>query len=155
MSQRGIRCEPSPTACAKNRIEFDRNLLPIFAALHLLHRLSGMQKLRFTRHTAQVVECPCVNSPDSEPLPAPVPLSFDCVFVYLLRQSNVLGRLTSGSVRWKCGSPTVFDSYGYPIPYCSSDRLRSWAIFRNGALAPEFSRFDAEDLARLQSRALG
>ena len=92
---------------------------------------------------------------DSQASPSPIALSFGCVFVYILRQSDVLGRLTSGSIQWNGARPTVFDSYGYPIPYSSGDRLKSWAIFRDGVLVLDLSHFEPEDLARLHARALG
>lgn len=112
-----------------------------------------MQKLRFRRYIAPREGCLCVKSPNCQPRPNSLKLSFDCVFVYILRQSDVLGRLTSGSVQWDGATLAVHDTYEYPLEYFSGDRLKSWAVFRSGALLGQYSRFDPEDLNRLQTRS--
>lgn len=56
-------------------------------------------------------------------------LSEDAAFVYILADSGVRGRLTSGRIeRDPSGQPTVFDAYGGCIQYLSGNRLRSWCV---------------------------
>jgi hypothetical protein len=60
---------------------------------------------------------------------APVVLSAEVMLVYILAESGVRGRLTSGRIeRNSCGKLTVFDALGERFEYLSGKRLRSWCL---------------------------
>ncbi len=78
-------------------------------------------------------------------------LSDQAVLVYILAESGVKGRLTSGRVeRNPAGKLTVFDARGEPFDYLSGNRLRSWCV-----LGPEGKPVDGwreilpEDLLKI------
>jgi len=56
-------------------------------------------------------------------------LSDESVLVYILAESGVRGRLTSGRItRNPSGKLIVFDTQGVWFEYLSGDRLRSWCL---------------------------
>ncbi len=60
-------------------------------------------------------------------------LSDEAVLVYILSESGVRGRLTSGRIaRGPHGTLDVFDPHGERFEYLSGDRLRSWCVVGQG-----------------------
>jgi hypothetical protein len=58
-----------------------------------------------------------------------VVLSEDVFLVYVLADSGVRGRLTSGRIeRQSSGKLTVFDLRGEQFEYLSGERIRSWCV---------------------------
>ena len=56
-------------------------------------------------------------------------LSDEVCLVYVLAESGVRGKLTSGRIeRNPCGRLDVFDHHGEKFDYLSGDRLRSWCV---------------------------
>jgi len=79
-------------------------------------------------------------------------LSNECVLVYVLRNSGVTGRLTSGKIEFHPGDGLrVYDSFGTLNEYISGARLRSWTVLRNGLACLEWSHVIPED-ARLMAK---
>ncbi len=76
--------------------------------------------------------------------------------IYILRESGVLGRLTSGSVeRHETEGLRVYDQYGKLNEYISGPRMRSWSVFRGGTPIRGWSNFTTEDerlIAREQKK---
>ena len=80
-------------------------------------------------------------------MPETIILSDEIVLIYVLRQSGLQGRLTSGRIE-RCGSGmlNIFDRYGSWLEYFSGDRLRSWCIFGvNGTPMDGWRRVRPED----------
>ena len=75
-------------------------------------------------------------------------LSFDCVLIFVLH-SGVLGRLTRGSVKRNGDDIHVQDTYGDLNPYFRLRRVRSWAIYSDGSLVPDWSNIVPEDAAAI------
>jgi hypothetical protein len=75
-------------------------------------------------------------------------LSIDCVLLYVLRGSGVLGRLTSGRIECHEGEGIrVYDRFDCLNDYVSGARLRSWSVFCSGCPIPEWSHVMPEDAA--------
>jgi hypothetical protein len=56
-------------------------------------------------------------------------LSDEAVLVYILAESGVRGRLTSGRIeRGPRGTLDVFDAHGERFEYLSGHRLKSWCV---------------------------
>ncbi len=55
-------------------------------------------------------------------------LSDNAVLVYILKESGVRGRLTSGKIERRGGSIDVFDAQGARVDYLSGKRIRSWCV---------------------------
>ena len=56
-------------------------------------------------------------------------LSDQACLVYVLAESGVRGKLTSGRIeRNPSGGLDVFDQHGDKFDYLSGDRLRSWCV---------------------------
>ena len=78
-------------------------------------------------------------------------LSEEAALVYILAESGVRGRLTSGRIeRGPDGTLDVFDARGNRIDYISGSRLRSWCV-----VGPDGNSIDGwreilpEDLPRI------
>ena len=60
-------------------------------------------------------------------------LSEKAVLIYILAESGVRGRLTSGRVeRTGAGTLDVYDTWGNRIDYLSGNKLRSWCVVGAG-----------------------
>jgi hypothetical protein len=56
-------------------------------------------------------------------------LSDEVALVYILAETGVRGKLTSGAIeRVADGSLNVFDARGNPFEYLSGKRIRSWCL---------------------------
>ena len=79
-------------------------------------------------------------------------LSLDCVLIYILRHSGVVGRLASGRIEI-CDAEglRVYDGIGRLNEYLSGDRLRSWRVIRYGSAVPDWSHVMPEDLPLLET----
>ena len=79
-------------------------------------------------------------------------LSWNCVLVYILRDTGIRGRVTSGRLEFEAGKGlSVYDNCGPLNEYISGARLRSWRVFYHGTPLPAWSQVmpeDAELLAR-------
>jgi hypothetical protein len=78
-------------------------------------------------------------------------LSESTVLVYILAESGVRGRLTSGRIeRAAAGTLDVFDPRGSRIDYLSGQRLRSWwVIDSRGQPLGGWTEVLPEDLPRM------
>jgi len=78
-------------------------------------------------------------------------LSDEAALVYILAESGVRGKLTSGRIERKpCGNLDVFDARGQWFEYLSGEKLRSWCILgRDGALIDGWGEILPEDLPRI------
>ncbi len=79
-------------------------------------------------------------------------LSTDCILCYILRESGVFGRLTSGRIERQGEGLSVYDPFGNVNEYVSGSRLRSWSVFRAGFFILEWSHILPEDAKRLLAR---
>jgi hypothetical protein len=76
--------------------------------------------------------------------------SWNCVLVYVLRDSGVRGRLTSGRIEFEAGKGvSIYGNSGLLNAYISGVRLRSWKVFCQGTALPAWSQVMAEDAERL------
>jgi hypothetical protein len=87
-------------------------------------------------------------------MPESVVLSDEVVLYYVLRDSGILGRLTSGQiVRRGPDSLAVFDHLGTELEYFSGERLRSWCVFGpDGTALNGWRKVLAQDLSKVPPR---
>jgi len=78
-------------------------------------------------------------------------LSEEAALVYILAESGVKGRLTSGRVeRDPSGRLNVFDARGWRFEYLSGDRLRSWCVLGpDGKPIDGWREIQPQDLSQL------
>jgi hypothetical protein len=76
-------------------------------------------------------------------------LSDDCVLFFVLRQSGVVGHLTSGRVEQEGEGLAVYDYFGNLNEYISGTRMRSWCVVRARRHVPEWSQIMPEDVPLL------
>jgi hypothetical protein len=78
-------------------------------------------------------------------------LSDDAALVYILAESGVRGRLTSGSIERGFGDTLeVFDAQGDRFDYLSGTRLRSWCVVDpKGQPIDGWRKILPEDLPRI------
>lgn len=81
-------------------------------------------------------------------------LSWNCILVYVLRDSGVRGHLTSGRIEFEAGKGlTVYGNSGLLNEYISGVKLRSWRVFCQGKPLPAWSQVMPEDADRLAREA--
>ncbi len=79
-------------------------------------------------------------------------LSTDYVLSYVLRDSGVLGRLTSGRIEKENDGLRVYNTFGEVNEYVSGFKLRSWRVCRAGIAIPDWSHVSPEDSERLPAK---
>ena len=76
-------------------------------------------------------------------------LSNDRVLHFVLRESGVVGHVTSGRVERVAHQIKVYNKLGELNEYISESRLRSWCVAEGGRQLPEFTHIMPEDRDRL------
>ena len=84
-------------------------------------------------------------------------LSPETSLVYVLRESGVLGRLTSGRVEKDGpGRVNVYHAHGALFNYLSGTALRSWCVVNiHGMPLPDWNAVLTEDIGRVVAYATG